>query len=135
MLVAYDCPTFDVASAQRTITARFRLVNRSHDTWRVADGLAIGWQIYDPETSTFIREGQWTSLTDDLASAQMADLQVTIDLPPERGHYHIYLSPVDPRNGWFYTQGEPFLLIDAFVEHGAAHLLDARVTTVRSLRR
>ena len=45
-------------------------------------------------------------------------MQLTIQLPPERGHYHVYVSPVTPKDGWFYARNEPFVLIDAFVEHG-----------------
>jgi lipopolysaccharide transport system permease protein len=135
MLVNYERQTFDLDSATRRITARFRLVNRSNYRWSVDGGFAIGWQIYDPETSTFIAEGEWTSLPQDLASAQTADIELSVQLPPERGRYHVYVSPVAPKEGWFYTQGEPFLLIDAFVEHGAAQLIEAGVTTVGSLRR
>ena len=100
-------------------TVRFRLMNRSHEDWRIGDGFAIGWQIYDPETGTFIQEGEWTQLEEDLLSAQIADVALTIQLPPERGHYHVYVSPVTPKDGWFYARNEPFLLVDAFVEHGS----------------
>ena len=55
-----------------------------------------------------------------LASAQTGDVQVAIQLPPERGHYHVYVSPVTPERGWFYARNEPFLLMDVFVEHGKA---------------
>ena len=34
-------------------------------------GSAIGWQIYDPEAGTFIQEGEWTQLEEDLPSAQI----------------------------------------------------------------
>jgi lipopolysaccharide transport system permease protein len=135
MIAAYEQIAFDVDAGTRTIGARFRLVNRSHEDWRVSDGFALGWQIYDPETGTFIQEGEWTRLIEDVASAQMADVQLSIQLPPERGHYHVYVSPVTPKDGWFYARNERFLLIDAFVEHGAARLIEAGETTLKSLRR
>ena len=135
MIVAYERPRFEVDASARTITATFVLVNRSHDTWRKEEGFSIGWQIYDPETSTFITEGQWNPLEEDLLSAQTREMRVTVQLPPERGHYHVYISPVSTSATWFYAQGEPFLLIDAFVEHGVAKLLATGVTTTRILRR
>ncbi|HYI94683.1 MAG TPA: ABC transporter permease [Bryobacteraceae bacterium] len=135
MIVAYERPRFELDASARRITATFVLVNRSHDAWRKEEGFSIGWQIYDPETSTFISEGQWNPLGEDLLSAQTREISLTVELPPERGHYHVYISPVSATVTWFYAQGEPFLLIDAFVEHGAARLLAADVTTTRSLRR
>ena len=94
------------------------------------DGFAIGWQIYDPETGTFIQEGEWTQLKEDLASGQIADVQLTIQLPPERGHYHVYVSPVTPKDGWFYARNEPFVLVDAFVEHGKRRSVEVGQTTL-----
>ena len=131
MIVAYERPTFEVDASARTVTATFVLVNRSHETWRKEEGFSIGWQIYDPETSTFISEGQWNPLEEDLLSAQTREMRVTVQLPPERGRYHVYISPVSTTATWFYAQGEPFLLIDAFVEHGSAKLLATGVTTTR----
>jgi lipopolysaccharide transport system permease protein len=56
-------------------------------------------------------------------------------LPPERGHYHVYLSTVTPAEGWAFARQEPFLLIDAQVDHGVASLTRGQVTTVRAIRR
>src|SRR4051812_9998127 len=135
MAAAYEQIAVDVDAATRTISIRFRLVNRSHLDWRIAEGFVIGWQIYDPDTATFIQEGAWTQLTEDLASAQMADVALTIELPPERGQYHVYVSPMTPKDGWFYARNETFVLIDATVEHGAARVNGAAPTTVSALRR
>ena len=51
MAASYADPQFEVAPERRTVTARFRLTGPDRD--------AIGWQIFDPETATFISEGQW----------------------------------------------------------------------------
>jgi lipopolysaccharide transport system permease protein len=135
MAAAYEQIAVDVDAATRTISIRFRLVNRSHVDWRIADGFVIGWQIYDPDTATFIQEGAWTQLKEDLASAQMADVEIKIELPPERGHYHVYVSPMTPKDGWFYARNESFILIDATVEQGNAAVNSAAATTVSMLRR
>jgi hypothetical protein len=66
MIAAYEHPSFDVDSDTRDLIVRFRLINRSHEEWRSSDGFAIGWQIYDPDTATFIREGEWNALDQDL---------------------------------------------------------------------
>lgn len=135
MTAAYEQAEFDVDADRRILTVRFRLINRSHQEWRCSEGFAIGWQIYDPEAATFIREGEWTKLGDDLAAAQTCDVQVAIQLPPERGHYHVYISPVTPEIGWFYARNEPFVLLDAFVEHGKTGPVEVRITTLGALRR
>jgi lipopolysaccharide transport system permease protein len=135
MPAAFERPAFEVDPASRTVTARFVLVNRSDRVWRRDDGFAIGWQIYDPESATFIREGEWTPVNEDLAPAETREMAVTVDLPPERGHYHVYLSPVTRDEGWAFTRNEPFVLIDAKVEQGTATLNEGSVTTLRTLRR
>ena len=83
-----------------------------------------GAQIYDPDTGTFIYEGPWTR-----------ESSMELELPPQRGHYHVYVSPVDEQAGWDYAAGKPFLLIDAQVEAGRATLLETSVTTLSAMRR
>jgi len=56
-------------------------------------------------------------------------------LPPERGHYHVYVSPVTPKDGWFYARNEPFVLVDAFVEHSQAQVIAVGQSTLKTLRR
>ena len=88
----------------------------------------IGYQIFDPDTGTFIFEGEWQQV-----EQGKADLH--IELPPERGRYHVYVSPIDEKRGWDYHLGKRFFLIEAAVEHGRARLIDTAVTTLRALRR
>jgi lipopolysaccharide transport system permease protein len=135
MPAAFERPAFELDPATRVVTARFTLVNRSDQTWKAGHEFAVAWQIYDPESAMFIREGDWTALPADLAPAEMRDLTIAIELPPERGHYHVYLSTVTPVEGWAFSRSEPFLLIDASVENGVASLHEGQVTTLRSLRR
>src|SRR3954447_19424067 len=134
-LVAYQNPEFRLDEAERSIHATFRIVNHSHETWRREDGYSLGWQIFDPETATFIAEGEWTSMSKDLAPAETDQVAIEVKLPPEKGRYHVYISPVQESSGWLYARGAPFVLIDAVVEHGRAHLLEAGINTLRSLRR
>lgn len=135
MSVAYLDPEFRVDTGARSVHAKFRLVNHSQQTWRRADGYSIGWQIFDPETATFIAEGEWLPLGKDLAPAETGEFDVEVKLPPERGHYHVYISPIQQGRGWFYQMGLPFVLVDAAVESGQARLIAGSVNTVGSLRR
>ncbi len=135
MSVAFEHPEFSVDESTRIITTRFQLVNHSGDTWKRDDGYSLGWQIFDPETGTFIAEGAWVSLKKDLAPAETQDIELHLTLPPEKGRYHIYISPIHAASGWFYQKGASFLLVDAYVEHSRAHLLETAVTTLRALKR
>jgi lipopolysaccharide transport system permease protein len=133
--VKYLNPEFVVNAPERTIHASFRIVNHSSETWRKDDGYCLGWQIFDPETATFIAEGEWTALHKDLAPAETDAVEVEVKLPPERGRYHVYISPIQETRGWFYQRGDEFLLVDASVEGGRASLLETSITTLRGLRR
>jgi lipopolysaccharide transport system permease protein len=135
MRAGYQQTDFALDPDSRTITASFRLVNQSDEHWRSGEGFFLGWQMFDPETNTFIAEGTWSALPKDLAPAETAGVTVPVNLPKERGRYHVYISPIVQGHGWFYQHGKPFLLVDAAVESGRARLLDTRVTTLRSLHR
>ena len=132
MKLRYHNPSVAVDEEARRLTAGFRLENRSSETW-TTESLHLGWQLYDPETGFFIAEGEWSPLAADLAPGQSADIQVACTLPPEKGRYHIYVSPIGA-NGWLFALGAPFLLIDAAVEHARAALLGHATTTLRGLR-
>jgi lipopolysaccharide transport system permease protein len=87
-----------------------------------------GYQIFDPETGTFIYEGEWRPV-------ENGSVELSVRLPPERGRYHVYASSVDESRGWDYQRGRPFLLLDAEVEGGRATLHGSEMTTLRALRR
>jgi lipopolysaccharide transport system permease protein len=131
----YHNPELTLDAERRALRVRFRLENRSEETWQNADGLCLGWQLFDPETGLFISEGQWSSLGDDMIPGASRNCDLTMELPPERGRYHIYISPRQETPGWFYEAGFPFFLIDVEVASGRARLAGTAVTTTRALRR
>ena len=98
MKLRYHDPSVSVDEEARCLTDCFRLENLSSETW-ATDSLHLGWQLYDPETGFFIAEGEWSSLAKDLAPGESADVRIDCTLPPEKGHYHIYVSPVGG-SGW-----------------------------------
>lgn len=134
MSARYHSPEVTVDAEARSLRVRFRLENRTADTWRRAGGFYLGWQLFDPATGLFISEGEWETLAEDLAPGDACQQELEVQLPPERGHYHVYVSPLQESSGWFYRHGWPFLLIDAAVEDGRAELLRVRATTIRGLR-
>lgn len=134
MPAGYQDVKLQLDPESRTLVARFRLVNQSGQIWR-SDDVSLGWQVFDPETGTFIFEGVWTPIGVDLAPAETREFAVEVQLPPERGRYHVYLSPIHSSQGWFYHRGQPFLLLDVVVENHCAELLETSVTTIRALRR
>jgi len=131
----YRDTLFAVEPEKRLLRVRFRLHNASEETWRRDDGFCLGWQLFDPDTTLFIAEGEWTPLPRDLAPGEEAEAEVSVSLPGERGRYHVYVSPRKEAPGWFYEQGWPFLLVEAKVEGGRAELVQAKATTLGGLRR
>jgi lipopolysaccharide transport system permease protein len=121
--------------AGQAIGVRFELENRSNSEWRAGHGYHIGWQVYDPETHTFITEGSWAPLDVHIAPGTRQPIRTEIALPPQDGPYRVYLSPLHERDGWFYAGGGPFVVIDAVVEHGRVAVTKARISTLGRLRR
>ena len=135
MAVRFEQPVFEVNEAARTIRAKFRLVNVSQRHWKRSDGAAVGWQIFDPDSAMFISEGKWNSLPRDIAPAETADIELDLQLPPEKGAYRIYVSLRIEPDGWLYVSGAPFLLVEASVERGKASFGGAGVATLKGLQR
>lgn len=134
MGVRYSGLTVAGEAGSSRLRVKFRLENRSSVTWRRMIGPSLGWQVYDPSSATFILEGEWTPMPCDLGPGDAADVDLSVSLPAESGPYHVYVSVVDDRRGWLYAAGEPFALIDATVEAGAAREVRGRVTTLARVR-
>jgi lipopolysaccharide transport system permease protein len=122
------------AESGRLLRLVFRLGNDSGETWRKESGFAVGWQIFDPASGLFLSEGEWIPLSADLAPGESVPVEAPVELPAERGLYRIYVSPIDPKTGWQYEKGGPFIVIDAEVEDGRARLIGHRLTTLGRLR-
>ncbi len=117
------------------VTVRFTIENRTNTEWHSRNGHHIGWQVYDPDTSTFITEGAWIPLDVNVAPGTRQAIETELTLPAQDGPYRVYLSPIHEREGWFYANGAPFIVIDAEVAGGCATVTAARVTTLGGLRR
>ena len=115
--------------------AEFDIRNQTQETWRAADGFAIGYHLFDAETGTLIVDGPRVCLDRDLAPGETAHVAVEFALPPESGAFQAIVSPMREGACWYYEAGWPFLLIEAEVREGAAPLDRVRTATAATLRR
>lgn len=113
-----------LAPAGLTIKAAFH-INVPPDA--AGPGVVLSHHVFDPETNTVIYDGPRVPLS------PQATLE--IELPPEPGHYRVFISPMRENAGWFYERGHKFLMVDAVVENGAAAVRRCRVFTLNALRR
>lgn len=110
------------------------VMNCGQKPWRADDGWAAGYHLFDEPTGTLVVDGQHVLL--ELAPGQRLPVTLAIPLPPEPGDYNIYVSVLRENVAWFYTQGWPFLLIDASVgEDGTGQIRGCRVADHKSLAR
>jgi lipopolysaccharide transport system permease protein len=107
--------------------------NRSRKTW-TAENFSLGCQFFDPQSNLFIEEGAWTAVAGDIPPGGTANFEISIPFPPEPGGYEIYLSHIQPSDGWAYARGEHFLRILIEAAGGELRVLKQEITTLRSLR-
>lgn len=134
MSVRYSTATVELDTRDGALRASLRLVNRSGAPWLRAEGFAVGYQVFDPDSQLFIEDGVWQPLDADVAPGESAATELSIRLPREKGRYYVYVSPVEESRGWHYARGAPFLLIEAEVDGGVARLVRSKVTTLRAMR-
>ncbi len=134
MSVRYHQPRVELDPDTRTLHVNFRLENCGREPLR-RDEVSIGSQIHDPETAVFIAEGQWTPLEADVEPGAACEAATSLALPPERGRYRVYVSPIHAKNGWHYERGGAMLVIDAEVEQRRARICEVRTSTLAGLRR
>ena len=122
------------AIRDRTLHVRYEALNRTRETWKAADGWAVGYHLFDEPTGTLVVDGERTPV--DLAPAEGRVISMDIALPPEPGEYNVYVSVMREHVAWFYDRGWPFLLIGVAVdENGEAKLDNCRITDRRAVAR
>lgn len=133
MSAGYSGPQVHIAGDGHTVKVAFEIRNLSTETWRAAEGFAIGYHIFDPLTDTLLVDGERT-ICEDIAPGASAPVKLEFELPPEPGRYRVFISPMREEVCWYYERGWRFLLLDCVVEEGRASLKPPRVATVQSLR-
>lgn len=121
--------------ARLTVPVTLRVENTTTEVWKPEDGYAAGYQVFDPETGTLVREGKRVPLARDLAPGQSVEVEVRVEFPPEPGRYRAFVSALRENVCWFYDRGARFTVLDAEVASGAVRNVRAAVTTLRSLGR
>ncbi len=117
------------------VAARFNLRNTSGSAWRPEEGFAAGYHIYDSDTGTLVVDGERQPPSADVPPGASVPVDLRFALPPEAGHYDVFISPMRENVCWFYTLGWPFLRVEAVVEDGRARLERVGVVTLRTVRR
>jgi lipopolysaccharide transport system permease protein len=107
--------------------------NKSRQTW-TPENFSLGWQLYDPQTSVFIEEGAWTPVSTDVPPGASASFDLEIPFQADSGAYEIYVSPIQPPDGWGYARGEQFSHIVVEAVDGQLRILEQEITTMRWLR-
>ena len=116
------------------VPVRLRIENLSAEAWRAEEGFAIGYQVFDPNTGTLISDGLRAPIAREVAPAEVADIELEVELPAEAGRYQVFVSPLREQICWYYTQGWRFLLAEVTVAGGQARLERVKVTTLGALR-
>jgi len=109
------------------------LENRSQETWSMRSTW-LGWQFFDPQTNLFILEGEWTTLSRDVAPLGIERFDISIVFPPEAGSYQIFIAPIQQPGGWAYARGEAFVRLVAEVRDGQVRIVEQEITTAREQR-
>src|SRR5450756_1417738 len=63
--VRYSTAAVELDTRDGALRASLRLVNRSGAPWLRAEGFAVGYQIFDPDSQLFIEDGVWQPLDAD----------------------------------------------------------------------
>jgi lipopolysaccharide transport system permease protein len=121
--------------AAGALQVRFELCNRSHESWRAADGFALSYHLFDSETDTLIEEGPRVSPPHDIAPGEVWPASLDIPLPRENGRYEVRVSLMREGVCWYYDRGWPFLDIDASSQDGVRRLGRVRAIRRATLRR
>lgn len=135
MSAAWLEPRVKLDGITRVAHAEFELRNDGVETWRAADGFAIGYHLFDVDTGTLIVDGGRTPLGRDVKPGESARVQIDFELPGENGRYQVLVSAMREGVCWYYEQNWPFLLVESISQEGSVKLTRVQVATARLLKR
>ncbi|HWC96070.1 MAG TPA: ABC transporter permease [Candidatus Sulfopaludibacter sp.] len=135
MSVTYLDPRVTLDAAAREVHAEFEIRNDSQETWRLAEGFAIGYHLFDGDTGTLIVDGARVQPDRDLKPGESERIVLYFEIPEEDGRYQILISAMREGVCWYYEQGWPVLLVEAETTGGRVALAGSRQTTAGDLRR
>lgn len=135
MSASYLKPEVRLDPGCRVVRVEFEIRNESAETWRAAEGFAVGCHLFDADLGTLLVDGARVHPERDVAPGESEHVSLSFEVPPEEGRYQAIISPMRENAGWFYMQGWPFLLIPARSRAGVAEIGEARTRTAASLKR
>ncbi|HEY2016064.1 MAG TPA: ABC transporter permease [Bryobacteraceae bacterium] len=135
MSSGYAISQAELDAATRTVHVEFTVRNDSREPWRVSEGFAVSYHLYDVETGTLIADGSRVHPPADVQPGESLPVALDIAVPPEDGRYQVVLSPMREGVCWYYEKGLPFLLVEAATENAVTSLRRVRVATNATLRR
>jgi lipopolysaccharide transport system permease protein len=135
MNAAYLDPRVKLDPSTRAAHVEFEIRNDSSETWKAAEGFAIGYHLFDPETGTLIVDGPRVHPARDIAPGERARFHFDVDLLPEDGRYRAIFSAMREGVCWYYERGWPFLMLETETRDGLARLERVSVSTQARLRR
>jgi lipopolysaccharide transport system permease protein len=135
MSTGYTIGQYRLDAAARSVHVEFAVRNESREPWRAAEGFAISYHLFDPETGTLLADGPRLALDRDLKPGETRPLVLDIAMPPEDGRYQAVVSLMREGVCWYYEKGWPFLLVEAASENDSTTLGRVRVATRGLLRR
>ena len=104
----------------------FEIRNQSGETWRLDEGFAIGYQVFDADTGILVVDGARVHPERNIKPGETARVALQLDVPSDDRQYYTIVSPLREHVCWYWEKGWPFLLL----ENGAT-----RVATASTLRR
>jgi homopolymeric O-antigen transport system permease protein len=135
MSAAYLSPKLQFDPARRAASVEFSIRNDSAETWKPAQGFAIGYHVFDADTGTLIVDGARVAPEMDVPPGGSARVRVDFELPPEDGRYQVLVSPMSEGECWYYDRGWPFLLVEGETAKGATRVQGIRIATQKDLKR
>lgn len=124
-----------VDSEQGRVNVRFPVENHTDADWKPDGPVMLGWQLFDPDTSLFIAEGEWHGLPEAIPSHSVGTVELPVLAPTVPGHYHVYISTLESGGGWSYQKGSPFVLLYIEVLAKQISVHGATLTTLARQRR
>ena len=135
MSAAYPKAQVTLDAPSRLARAEIEVRNESPETWRAADGFAVGYHLFDAATGTLIVDGERVVPAGEVKPGEVFHAAFAIQVPPEDGRYQVLVSPMREGACWYYERGWPFVLAEAVVEGGRARLERVSVSTRAFLKR
>src|ERR1700733_3453004 len=134
MSAAYLDPRAKLDPATRAAHVEFEIRNQSSETWKAAEGFAVGYHLFDPETGTLIVDGPRVSPARDIVPGAGQRFHFDLEFPPEDGRYRAIFSAMREGVCWYYERGWPFPMLETETHDGQARLESRRVSTQAQMR-